>query len=1136
MRTHDGPDRTEAPTVRRRPVPPAVTPDPCLESEADRFADRRSTEAAGPVRPMRHLDGSAVPLGSTGAALDAATRATMEPRLGWDLGQIRVHAGREAAASAAALGAAAYTTGRHVVLGDGVPPGSDAGRRLLAHELAHVAQQARGDGQGRLQLKPETPQPAGRRTARPFRLRVTRVMSPPELLCEFVRQYYGTSNEQEVDRRLPLWHFDTAGGRAATAADVRRGFIVLSVVDVTQAAMEQLSEAERAEVDTETDVRFWRENEIAPGTKLGTGPGDAVLRRRWLGVRADVVREREQRRQIAELPEDVRQIVLSGDRPLAPEDYATALTLAHKLSGLTKAQRADYRSTAAAATTWAELDASIERYLLDQQVREAETARTEAAEATLFGCEDLYRLRERRNDLRKKVIQASAGAAHQSGPIAELDRLNAEFDAALARHGFADEAEFAAAVDTYRVRFRAEAVAIALDVLARYDQQLHEERRRLRTTGYVRTMVAGIARTTARTDYRAAAAKESLARTTRAGAESAAERNRARTEAQRYETEAQTLRSSAGAAVVTGSGGDPLVDPEKLGRGTDREKLAGLDAPAAQQYLLDVVEERLADTAKARGEFSADPERIFSLPDLVEATKKSQGIGDGTIYAWIVRDTVAAAQSAHLFSTVVLGVIALVLAALVPGGGWVAAAALIGGTTLSAYQALEAVREYQRQAVEYRLSFIQEEPSLVWVGIAVASAAFELGVTTATLLRMSAKGLSSLEAPLREFAAAADTESAAARLRTLTAKIEAAEGLNRELKDALKARSAAELGFRKAVGEAAGRLMGSGGAVDPWPLVKVMYHAARRGVQTVADLRRDARMLELMGDVTKMTRAGRAEITTAFRRVRRIISTGERRRMDEATIMRYVDRFAAERPDEEAFAALLKDMRAWRPPTQEQVLAETKLTAVSEQLAALRRTRAELEAERAALRQEPAGSRDTARIREIDQELAEYDGLDLRTSRPTGEGLIRRAEEALGKAERLAEQARLDPTIRMRQVFGASKERADILAKVETDQVGPLRTPPQGLEVDHVVSLNRMSQMAGFDKLRATERAALAVRRDNLVVMDASANSSKGERSWAAWRQSSTFYGPDVVATWTARDATLTRTIQDWIQATVRGR
>ncbi|MFG3701380.1 hypothetical protein ACGF5C_26235 [Micromonospora sp. NPDC047620] len=319
----------------------------------------------------------------------------------------------------------------------------------------------------------------------------------------------------------------------------------------------------------------------------------------------------------------------------------------------------------------------------------------------------------------------------------------------------------------------------------------------------------------------------------------------------------------------------------------------------------------------------------------------------------------------------------------------------------------------------------------------------------------------------------------------------------RVLSYALKARSAAELGYRKALGEAAGRLMGSGGAVDPWPLVKVMYYAARRGVQTVAELRRDARLIELMGDVSKMTRASRTEITTAFRRVRRIISTGERRRMDEATIMRYVDQFAAERPDEEAFAALLKDMRAWRPPTQEQVLAETRLTAASEQLASLRRTRAELEAERTALRQEPAGSRDTARIREIDQELVEHDGLDLRTGRPTGEGLIRRAEEALGKAERLAEQARLDPTTRMRQVFGASKERADLLAKVKTDQVGPLRTPPQGLEVDHVVSLNRMSQMAGFDKLRATERAALAVRRDNLVVMDASANSSKGERSWA---------------------------------------
>ncbi len=69
----------------------------------------------------------------------------MERRLGYDFGQVRVHADTAAAESAAAIGALAYTVGRHVVFGAGqYAPNTQPGRRLLAHELAHVAQQAAG--------------------------------------------------------------------------------------------------------------------------------------------------------------------------------------------------------------------------------------------------------------------------------------------------------------------------------------------------------------------------------------------------------------------------------------------------------------------------------------------------------------------------------------------------------------------------------------------------------------------------------------------------------------------------------------------------------------------------------------------------------------------------------------------------------------------------------------------------------------------------------------------------------------------------------------------------------------------------------------------------------------------------------
>jgi len=71
----------------------------------------------------------------------------MESRFGRDFSSVRVHTEQRAAQSAATVAAHAYTVGSHVVFGSGrYAPASRDGRRLLAHELAHVVQQASGAG------------------------------------------------------------------------------------------------------------------------------------------------------------------------------------------------------------------------------------------------------------------------------------------------------------------------------------------------------------------------------------------------------------------------------------------------------------------------------------------------------------------------------------------------------------------------------------------------------------------------------------------------------------------------------------------------------------------------------------------------------------------------------------------------------------------------------------------------------------------------------------------------------------------------------------------------------------------------------------------------------------------------------
>ena len=66
----------------------------------------------------------------------------MEPRFGHDFSRVRVHTDAQAADSARAVNALAYTVGPSIVFGaDQYRPHRSDGRQLLAHELVHAIQQ-----------------------------------------------------------------------------------------------------------------------------------------------------------------------------------------------------------------------------------------------------------------------------------------------------------------------------------------------------------------------------------------------------------------------------------------------------------------------------------------------------------------------------------------------------------------------------------------------------------------------------------------------------------------------------------------------------------------------------------------------------------------------------------------------------------------------------------------------------------------------------------------------------------------------------------------------------------------------------------------------------------------------------------
>jgi len=93
-------------------------------------------------------------LASAGLPLETSTRRFMESRLGHDFSGVRVHTDPRASDSARAVAASAYTVGNDIVFARGqYQPASSEGRKLLAHELAHVMQNSgAGSSRGGLTL------------------------------------------------------------------------------------------------------------------------------------------------------------------------------------------------------------------------------------------------------------------------------------------------------------------------------------------------------------------------------------------------------------------------------------------------------------------------------------------------------------------------------------------------------------------------------------------------------------------------------------------------------------------------------------------------------------------------------------------------------------------------------------------------------------------------------------------------------------------------------------------------------------------------------------------------------------------------------------------------------------------------
>lgn len=152
----DGPFEAEADAIAAAMMGSGAVP----SITATPSSDGLQRKAAGPSGSDQAGSSVRATLRSPGVPIESSARQSLESRLGFNFANVRIHADAEAARAAHDVSAAAFTVGNHIAFAPGLyAPHTREGRRLLAHELAHVMQQSNvtrsiGPNAGLLQRQP----------------------------------------------------------------------------------------------------------------------------------------------------------------------------------------------------------------------------------------------------------------------------------------------------------------------------------------------------------------------------------------------------------------------------------------------------------------------------------------------------------------------------------------------------------------------------------------------------------------------------------------------------------------------------------------------------------------------------------------------------------------------------------------------------------------------------------------------------------------------------------------------------------------------------------------------------------------------------------------------------------------------
>ena len=167
--------------------------------------------------------------------------------------------------------------------------------------------------------------------------------------------------------------------------------------------------------------------------------------------------------------------------------------------------------------------------------------------------------------------------------------------------------------------------------------------------------------------------------------------------------------------------------------GFDKEEFAAVSSKEElKTFLQDYLDSKKEAIDETWADIHAHPDHIYELDQLLAASMEAQQIEKDSIFDLIIKDKADRINGFKILKAICFVVIAVALTIVTFGAAApLAVAAGVGSLGLSLYGVYEAVEDYKRQNAANDVGLLTDDPSLVWVVLAIAGAAIDTAALAA---------------------------------------------------------------------------------------------------------------------------------------------------------------------------------------------------------------------------------------------------------------------------------------------------------------------------------------------------------------------------------------------------------------------